>query len=1621
MKTNFLNKISLSLLLVTLLSGNAHAWPSTSDWVALPGNSTGTIEDPTGDAQGSRDLVGDATRPAGYMFNDGTYLNFRVRVNDDPVQGANNLKPFGWGILFDLDMDSADYEWMVMVDGVSDDVFLAENTTKTGISDPSDTAETLVWTEPISEDPATGNYRVTDTLDPAPFDGDPDYFIDFRIPADLLYAYMGIDDSTPIRLFLGSSNSAQTLTTDLLASTLGAGLTPPVTTGGTTPTTGSVMFVSDLTGAGDETSSYPTGTLYIRVDDDDQNYIATVPDIVIVTLTVPSGDSETITLTETGIDTGIFTGSIVTSEGAVSLDDGVMQVVAVEVVTATFIDLIESLDDGLKLGQPRTDTITIQQVTDLEILKAVDASTPDEGDTIVYTLSLTNNGPSSGSGIQVTDLLPSGVTYLSDDGAGSYNDTTGVWSIASINTGVTSTLNITATVDGGTSGTIITNTATVTTAPLDNNPANDTATADIAVGGIDLEVAKSVDNLTPGLTDTITYTVTVTNTTNGTNDVTNLVISDALPGNLTYQTDTPSQGSYDDATGDWTVGTLLNGASANITISATVDSGTSFTNTASVGSVDQIDLDNTNDSASVTATVGGAELNLTKSVDDSTPNEGDTITYTVSITNNGSNDAGSVEVTDLLPSGVTYSSYTATTGMYSSFTGIWTIGTVVDSTSETLTIDAVVDADAYGATITNSATISNSDQLDPVTSNNTPSTDIVVQSADLELLKSVDELSPAELDTIVYTITIINNGPHDSPGVEVTDLLPSGVTYVSDVASIGSYASGTGVWTVNTMAFGVTETLDITVTVDGGTDGNIITNTASITATIVTDPNGFDNVVAQDIYVGGAELSTLKSVNNLTPAEGEAITYTITVTNNGPNDATNVEATDLLPAGVTWVSDSVTHGSYSRNNGDWSIGALLNGETATLTINATVDAATNGTTIINKGRIISLDQGDSNLFNNVYEAPIYVGGTDLVISKSVDNIIPTIGDTVTYSITVLNSGPNTATSVEVSDVLPAGVTFSSYSSTQGLYSTGSGIWSVGTLTTTGPSNTATLDLLATVDVGTGGSTIINYANSWSFDAFDPVDTNDSDSASIDVKAADLAISKVVDNATPDEGTNVVYTVTLTNLGPNNTTGVIVDDLLPAGTTFVSYTASQGIYTSGSGLWDIGAVNKLDSVTLDITATLNVGTGGSTITNTASLNSSGLSDPNSPNDSDNIGVTPNTVEVDMVVTKVVDDSTPTEGDTIVYTITALNSGPNTATGIEVTDSLPAGVTFVSYVSSQGLYTSGTGVWAIGSLLNGASATLDITATVDSVTGGTIITNSAAMSGLGVSETNVANDSDSASVDVQAADIGVTKMVDDPAPTEGDTIVYSITAYNSGPDTSTGIVVTDSLPAGITFVSYVTSQGLYTNGTGLWAVGTLTNAATATLDITVTVDAATGGSTITNTAAVTASDLADGTPGNDSASVDINPVGTGVPDILLLKSSVVLSDPINGGVNPQAIPGADVVYTITTTNQGLGAVDVDTTILTDNIPANTEIYVGAGSPVTFIDGATASGVSYTFIDIASTVDDIEFDDGTLAFTYEPTPGGYDTNVTAIRVKLKGTFNASDGVNHPSFDLKFKVRIQ
>ena len=128
----------------------------------------------------------------------------------------------------------------------------------------------------------------------------------------------------------------------------------------------------------------------------------------------------------------------------------------------------------------------------------------------------------------------------------------------------------------------------------------------------------------------------------------------------------------------------------------------------------------------------------------------------------------------------------------------------------------------------------------------------------------------------------------------------------------------------------------------------------------------------------------VRSVDNGTPDEGDTVTFTVTVTNNGPAQATNVSIDDVVPAGLTAGTITPSQGSYAAPT--WTIGTIDSGSSATLTIQAAVDAGTAGSTITNTVTNVTLDQIDSNTTADDLSESITVGNaTDLVIGKTVDN------------------------------------------------------------------------------------------------------------------------------------------------------------------------------------------------------------------------------------------------------------------------------------------------------------------------------------------------------------------------------------------------------------------------------------------------------------------------------------------------------------------------------------------------------------------------------------------------------------------------------------------------------------
>lgn len=331
--------------------------------------------------------------------------------------------------------------------------------------------------------------------------------------------------------------------------------------------------------------------------------------------------------------------------------------------------------------------------------------------------------------------------------------------------------------------------------------------------------------------------------------------------------------------------------------------------------------------------VAMADLQVTKTVNNPTANVNSNVVFTLEAKNNGPDNATGVVVTDILPNGYAYVS--SNSGSYDPGTGQWSIGNLSNGNTATLEITAKVLATGN---YTNTASIS-SNQGDSNMGNNSSSVSVTPVFPDLNVTKIVDNDTPTAGFNAVFTITAENLGPADATGVIVTDILPNGYTYVNSDPSVGTYNPTNGKWTIGSLFHGVSETLTITAKV-------LATGTYNNTATIAggeTDPESGNNTSTVNVtpFIPSANLSITKEIDNPSPVVGNNAVFTITVENTGPDNATGVTVTDLLPMGFAYVSSTTSPGtgSYNPSNGKWVVGNLAASSTAVMTITAQTQAS----------------------------------------------------------------------------------------------------------------------------------------------------------------------------------------------------------------------------------------------------------------------------------------------------------------------------------------------------------------------------------------------------------------------------------------------------------------------------------------------------------------------------------------------------------------------------------------------------------------------------------------------------------------------------------------------------------
>ena len=490
--------------------------------------------------------------------------------------------------------------------------------------------------------------------------------------------------------------------------------------------------------------------------------------------------------------------------------------------------------------------------------------------------------------------------------------------------------------------------------------------------------------------------------------------------------------------------------------------------------------------------------------------------------------------------------------------------------------------------------------------------DEALPMADLSIIKSDSPDPVAAGSNLSYTLTVANAGPLDATGVTVTDTLPAGETLVS--SSPGSptciESSGTLSCALGTLTSGTTATIEVQLAVDPSTRGSL-TNTVSVAGN-ETDPDpANDTSTATTSVTGEADLSVVKSDSPDPVVAGTNLSYTLTVANAGPSDATGVALTDTLPAGVTFVSSVPGSPACSESAGavTCALGTVASGATSTVNIQVRVDPSTRST-LTNTASVAS-NETDPNAVNDTSTATTSVTAqADLSVTKS-DSPDPVVAGTVlSYTLTVANVGTSSATGVSLIDTLPSAWSFGS-ASPGCSYNAGTDqvTCNIGEV---GPGETTTVTLQVMIASSATG-TISNTATAASAET-DPSPADNTATATTTVTAeADLSVAK---SDSPDPviaATNLTYTLTIANSGPSDATGVVMTDALPSAVSYDS--ASSGCAPdSGSNTvtCSLGGLVSGATETVTIEVTVVASSTAFITSNTATVTGNEM-DPNGAND------------------------------------------------------------------------------------------------------------------------------------------------------------------------------------------------------------------------------------------------------------------------------------------------------------------------------------------------------------------------------------------------------------------------
>ncbi|MDF2927103.1 MAG: hypothetical protein K0R57_6017 [Paenibacillaceae bacterium] len=948
---------------------------------------------------------------------------------------------------------------------------------------------------------------------------------------------------------------------------------------------------------------------------------------------------------------------------------------------------------------------------------------------------------------------------------------------------------------------------------------------------------------------------------------------------------------------------------------------------------------------------------------------GDTIIYTVTVNNTGTASATNMIVTDTPPAGSTFIAGSVVVGgvprpTFDIVAGV-PIGTLAPGASVVVSYSVSVTSLPSNQQIVNTANASFSFQAfsgGPIVNAIIPSNAVStpVYSPILTMNKSANTSNATVGSTVTYTIQTTNSG-NIAATTTISDPIPAGTAFVPNSVTVNGVAVpganiATGV-AVGSIGIGAVNTVTFQVVVQTLPSPPQLVNQAAAAYTFLV-PDGrtssgstVSNTVT--IPVSLPNLAAVKSANVTDAAVGETITYTTVMTNSGIASLTNVVLTDPLPSGAIFVGGSVTVNGSPRPSASpasgINLGTMAPGSSITVTFQVTSASLPPSANFVNQASI-AYSSGAFNgiTLTNTVTIPLYQ--PVITATKSVNQSVATVGDTLTYTVFVNNTG-NIAAQITLTDTIPAGTSFVPGSVTVNTLPVPGASPITGiSLGSVAPASSVPVTFQFLLNTLPSPARLTNQATAtYSFQlpsgrTFSGL-TALSNIVDIPAASPSVTVTKGVNSTAATLNDILTYTVVVTNGGAQTVNNAVLSDTIPSGTVFVSGSvAVNGVSRpSADPTTGVSLGSMSPGASLTVTFSVRVASVAPTIpallNNQASVSfTSGAFTGSSTSPV----ITTSAYLPVITIVKTPSASTVTVGDTFSYSLQITNSG-NFPADVTVTDILPVQATFVeNSVIINGFPNPGvnpaTGI-PLDTISAGETYIVSFSVVVVSIPSPQFLVNSAAadydytLPGgrvvLGSAASNITT------VAVSAPNVSVVKSSNAGNAVSGDNLVYTSVVTNNGLSPVNNTVLSDSIQQGSTFVSGSVivngiSQPLANPAVGI-PIGTLAPSASATVTFEVIISMAVP-PIINNQSAVSF------TSGVFAASSQSNTISTPViqPVISMVKTA-------NTSV---ATLGDTIIYTIAVSNTGNLAAQLT---LTDIIPAGTTFSPNS----VVVGGATSPG--------------------------------------------------------------------